>query len=263
MSDEPLVYGASQVPPAAAYREEAPAARPAAASFVAGFAARHQAAAEVLAAAFAPKPKGFAPVDPRSKVAGPRHFSPADPDANPTAGWDPFDPAAPAASNFADPVAAAHAAGFAEGLAAAAAAQGGDTARDAALVEGLGHALASRIDREAFARQLRQTVLFLVAKIVGETGVAPDVLAARIHTATDMLSDGAESAMLRVHPDDVALLDGRLPATIFAVGDAAVGRGAFVLESASTIVEDGPELWLDQLAAAIDRVAVPGATPAA
>jgi flagellar assembly protein FliH len=30
-----------------------------------------------------------------------------------------------------------------------------------------------------------------------------------------------------------------------------------VLESASTIVEDGPELWLEQLAQAIDRVAVP------
>ena len=54
-----------------------------------------------------------------------------------------------------------------------------------------------------------------------------------------------------------ALLEGRLPATIFAVGDAAIARGSFVMESASTIVEDGPELWLDQLAQAIDRVAVP------
>ena len=28
-------------------------------------------------------------------------------------------------------------------------------------------------------------------------------------------------------------------------------RGSFVLESASTVVEDGPDLWLDQLATAI------------
>ena len=70
-------------------------------------------------------------------------------------------------------------------------------------------------------------------------------------------ADSAESAMLRVHPDDVALLEGKLPRSVFAVGDAAVTRGSFVLESASTIVEDGPELWLEQLAQAIDRVAVP------
>ena len=63
--------------------------------------------------------------------------------------------------------------------------------------------------------------------------------------------------MLRVHPDDVALLEGRLPKSIFAAGDPAVARGSFVLESASTIVEDGPELWLDQLAQAIERVPVP------
>jgi flagellar assembly protein FliH len=72
-----------------------------------------------------------------------------------------------------------------------------------------------------------------------------------------MLSDHAESAMLRVHPQDVALLDGRLPTSVFAVGDAGVARGSFVLESSSTIVEDGPELWLEQLAHAIERVAMP------
>jgi len=36
-----------------------------------------------------------------------------------------------------------------------------------------------------------------------------------------------------------------------------VERGGFVLESASTIVEDGPELWLEQMAQAIERVAMP------
>ncbi|PMY02631.1 flagellar biosynthesis protein FliH, partial [Pseudomonas sp. MPR-R2A5] len=74
-----------------------------------------------------------------------------------------------------------------------------------------------------------------------------------------LLTDVTESAMLRVHPDDVALLEGKLPRQIFAVGDASVARGSFVLESASTIVEDGPDLWLEQLAQAIDHVAVPGA----
>lgn len=220
--------------------------------FIAGFSAR-QATGEALAQAFGGLPAaaaGFTPADLRSLASGPRSFSPAAPGSNPTAGWDPFDANA---KPYVDPVAEAHAAGYAEGLAAAQAEEG----RDRALADHIAQALSGRVDRDRVARQLRQTVLFLVAKIVGETGVAPDILAGRIEAATELLSDAAESAMLRVHPDDVALLEGRLPATMFAVGDATVARGSFVMESASTIVEDGPELWLDQLAAAIDRVAVP------
>ena len=114
-----------------------------------------------------------------------------------------------------------------------------------------------RIDREAVAARLRQTVLLLVGKLVGEIGVSADLLAGRIETAADLLADASESAMLRVHPDDVALLDGRLPKSIFPVGDASVARGSFVLEAASTIVEDGPALWLEQLEQTIDRCPVP------
>ena len=126
-------------------------------------------------------------------------------------------------------------------------------------IPGLATALGSgnRLDRERIAARIRETVLLLVGKLVGEAGVSAELLARRVGTATDLLADSAESALLRVHPDDVALLDGRLPATVFAVGDPAVARGGFVMESASTIVEDGPALWLEQLTTAIDRVAVP------
>ena len=240
--------------------------------FTAGFASRHTTTANILASAFAP-PSGFAAADIRDRATAPRtarstatsftvepstprHFSPADPDVNPTAGWDPLDPVSESA--FIDPLAAAHAAGYAEGLAAAAAAAQETAARDQGLLGGLASALGDdRIDRERIAAQLRQTVLFLVSKLVGDVGIAPDILAGRIETAAELLADSAESALLRVHPDDVALLEGRLPKTIFAAGDPGVARGSFVLESASTIVEDGPELWLDQLAQAIDRVPVP------
>lgn len=231
--------------------------------FTPGFAARHDAAAHLLQQAFAP-PSGFAPVAIGAAAAssaaagGPKHFSPADRDSNPTAGWNPLDPHQPH-SEFIDPVAAAHAAGFAEGQAAALVAVEEAGARDRRLLADLTAALgqAGRIDRERVARHLRQTVMLLVGKLVGETGVSGDLLATRIVAATDLLADAAESALLRVNPADVALLEGRLPATLFAAGDAAVARGGFVLESASTLVEDGPELWLEQLAATIDRVAMP------
>ena len=233
-------------------------------AFVAGFVSRHDAAAAALVRAFpiegAEAP--FVAVQPgprpvRPPAGGPRHFSPADPSARPTAGWDPLDPSLQ--TPHIDPLETAHAAGYAEGLAAAAAVASAEAARDNGLFAGLADSLAGagRIDREAIARQLRETVLTLTARLVGEIGVSAELLAGRIDAATELLADGAESALLRVHPDDVALLDGRLPGSIFAAGDASVARGSFVLESASTIVEDGPGLWLDQLAQAIDRVPLP------
>lgn len=232
--------------------------------FVPGLAARSAGIAAALQRAFAP-PEEFAPRDVRPREAAPvepKHFSPADPGHKPTEGWDPFDPEpAPEPKEFVDPIAAARAAGYAEGLAAGRAEADAAAAQQAALLQQVSDALSkgAHFDRERMAGHLRQTVLHLVAKMIGETGVAPDVLATRIDAATEMLADGAESAILRLHPDDVALVQGHLPKTVFPVGDPHVARGGFVIESASTIVEDGPDMWLEQLAQAIDRVPIPPA----
>lgn len=236
--------------------------------FVAGFASRHVAAADILARAFGtPDPfaaTGVMPVRPAdfgatATAGGPKHFRPADPDANPTEGWDPFSTVVDEVASTLDPVAEAHAAGYAEGLAAAAAASQSDTARDHALLarltEGLG--TATHIDREAMATKLRQTVLTLVRQIVGEVGVSANHLVDRIDAAADLLADGAESAILRMHETDIPLVEGKLPKAVFPVADAQVERGGFILESASTVVEDGPSLWLEQLGAAIETVPVP------
>ncbi|HEU4961831.1 MAG TPA: FliH/SctL family protein [Sphingomonas sp.] len=245
--------------------------------FTAGFIARHNAAAEALHRAFNLAGEMFAPSDIRDRAAGgqpntytsqdggmaPKHFSPADPDVNPTEGWDPFaaDAAArPAgASGFVDPIKAAHDMGYAEGKAAGLAEAAANDVRDRALIEAISAELrsAGQLDRERLAAQLRQAVMLLLGRLVGEAGVDGDLLARRIDAATELLADSAESALLRVHPEDLPLLEDRLPKTVFAAGDAAVERGSFILESASTIVEDGPALWLEQLGHAIDRVALP------
>lgn len=245
--------------------------------FAPGFASRHQAAADALQRAFAvggdfapidpqdlvgriTMPRGFAPQSAAPAAPSPRHFEPADPDEDPTEGWDPFDPAPQVTpGRFVDPVAAAHAAGYAEGRAVAMAEIEDVKAREAALLEQVSRALAegAHFDRERMAGHLRQTVLHLVTKMVGESGVAPDVLSARVTAAVELLADGAESALLRLHPDDVALIADKLPKSVFPVGDPHLARGSFALESASTLVEDGPEMWLEQLASAIDRVPIP------
>lgn len=262
--------------------------------FVAGFSARQNAAAAALQQAFAP-PGGFARADlpglaglaidlkaepasfrarppmpggqgvhdPAAEVR-PRHFHPVNRAEDPTGGWDPFAACDDSAEPAADPIAMAHAAGYAEGYTAGVDAATAEfqalvegQARDGQLIEGIAQALTSQVDREVMAGQLRHTVMTLVTRLVGEIGVDADRLTTRIEGAIDLLTNTQESAMLRVHPDDVALLDGHLPQTIFPVGDPAIERGSFVLESASTIVEDGPRLWLDQLAAVMDKVPVP------
>lgn len=235
--------------------------------FVVGFPSRRDAAASALAEERAARTQGFTPAELIARIeeafggnagGGPKHFHPGDRTHNPTEGWDPLDPNADS-NLFVDPLEAARNAGFEEGFAAAAQAAQDAAERDRALLLGIGDALqgAHGVDRDALAGKLRATVLALVTRIVGEMGVSSDLLAARVAAATELLADESESAILRLHPDDVALVEGKLPATVFAAGDSSLGRGTFALESASTIVEDGPALWLDQLATAIDRVALP------
>ncbi len=231
-------------------------------SFVAGFAGRRDAAGAALRQAYAAKGVAFAPRDitptPPGEPAQPRHFSPADADTNPTEGWDPLD-AAQQPTGFIDPIATARTQGYEEGLAAALANGGRLGERDQALLEGLVKAIADdrRVDRERLAAHLRSTVMLLVAKMVGEIGVDADLLTRRVASAAGMIGDDAESALLRLNPDDVALVEGKLPENIFAVADPHVARGHFVLESAATIVEDGPDQWLEQLAQVIDRTGLP------
>lgn len=232
--------------------------------FVAGFAPRQDEAAVRLQRVFSERPAGFAPGDLIARIEEAFSASPqphSSPEPAPVAEPPSLDPVAAAMAEAppGDPLTEAYQAGFDAGVAAARAEQEAAAARDLALIEGIATALKSdeRIDRERIARQLRQTVLHLVSGLVGQTGIAGDLLAGRVEAAAELLADQAESAILRVHPDDVALLDGRLPDTIFAVGDGALARGSFVLEAASTIVEDGPDLWLEQLTSALDKVAVP------
>ena len=148
-------------------------------------------------------------------------------------------------SGFTKPVATAQAAACIEGMAATIAELGETRANDRAMLVELAEALRSgdHADREQIARQLRQAVRLLASGLVPS-----DILTRRIELAAERLADSSESALLRLHPDDVAPLEGKLPTTVFAIGDAGVGRGSFILESASAIIEDRPEQWLEQLA---------------
>ncbi|WP_298853366.1 FliH/SctL family protein [uncultured Sphingomonas sp.] len=216
--------------------------------------------------------RGHAAYEPQGPVSfspapGPRHFSPAEPGTNPTEGWDPFDPlgagaqpAQPAAEPL-DSIAQARADGFAAGIAAAAQAALDARRGDSEAIDRLVAAL-SRLegyDRETLARRLRQTVLYLVGRLVGESGVSADLLTGRIEAAVALLADSSEAAKLRLHPDDLKLVEGQLPDRTVAIADKGMERGGFSIETRTTVIEDGPTAWLTQLAAAIDRTALPDA----
>lgn len=194
----------------------------------------------------------------------PRHFRPANPGANPTEGWDPFDPldgAPPGATTpeAFDAVSSARAEGFAEGFAAAernAAERGEADAQALAEIAGLLEMM-SGFDRDALATRLRETVMALVTRLVGEAGVSAELLTKRIETAVGLIADSAELAQLRLNPADVALVEGHQPARVTLVGDDTIGRGGFRIETRSTSIEDGPAAWLAQLSAALERAALP------
>ena len=200
-----------------------------------------------------------------SPAPEPRHFRPANPGANPTEGWDPFDaagaqPAAATPEAF-DAVTSARAEGFAEGFAAAernAAERGDADAKALAEIAGLLEMM-SGFDRDALAMRLRQTVMALVTRLVGEAGVSAEMLSKRIDTAIKLIADSAELAQLRLNPADLVLIEGHQPAHVTLVGDETVGRGGFRIETRSTSIEDGPDAWLAQLSAALDRAALPDA----
>jgi len=252
--------------------------------FTAGFASRLDEAARALALSYAVEAEeGFSPRDLKARAGGSTSrrptasarpdggepgFSPqpvgarfaqaaADAAAEAAADPDGFSPTEPA--HFVDPIAEARAEGYAQGFHEGHEQGELERERDQATLRALGDALksAERLDRDLIAGRLRQTVLFLVSKIIGDTGISPDLLTRRIEAATDLIADGAENATLRVNPEDLPLLKDTLPVGIHPLGDALIERGGFVLESPSTLVEDGPDLWLEQLAQAIERVGVP------
>jgi flagellar assembly protein FliH len=200
-------------------------------------------------------PVGFSP------APEPKHFRPADPGLKPTAGWDPFDPLGdrPKADTGSDAIDAARAEGFAEGMATAErmAAERGEA--DAQALARIAAALEATtgFDRDALAGRLRQTVLALVSRLIGEAGVSTELLTKRIEAAVTLIADSAEPAMLRLNPEDLKLLEGHVPAPLLAVQDPAIERGGFRVETRSTAIEDGPSAWLNQLAAALDRAALP------
>jgi flagellar assembly protein FliH len=155
------------------------------------------------------------------------------------------DPAAEQASAWAEGHAVGRAAAEAECAALMA-------ARDAAQAK-LKLTLA-RLDAEQ--EELLRQRLYATIEVLCEASLAPlqldaDALLARVHRAAAMLARADDERVLRLHPDDFALIGKALPDELEVRSDPALERGALRLESVNGGVEDGPAHWRRAIAEAI------------
>jgi flagellar assembly protein FliH len=152
-----------------------------------------------------------------------------------------------------DPVADAYARGYAEGAQAASDAAQADAARTDAARHRIETALAA-MDSDAtdqFAQALKDTVLALCHTVLAEAALAPDALARRVGVAAAMFARADDERVIRLHPEDLALVHGRLPDAWHCEPDPAMERGAVRIETGGGGVEDGPAQWRAALAEAL------------
>jgi flagellar assembly protein FliH len=170
----------------------------------------------------------------------------------------PFDPPEvelPPEPEQQDPLAIAYAQGYAAGAAEAQARADERARADAEAHEGLELSF-TRLDRE-LCEELRQRLLDTVAALC-EAAIAPlaldeAALMRRIERAVSLLARADDERMIRLHPDDVALLSPRFATDWQVVPDRTLDRGALRIEAANGGVEDGPELWRRAIAEALQQ----------
>jgi flagellar assembly protein FliH len=151
-----------------------------------------------------------------------------------------------------DPIAEAYARGFADGNAVARdEALHAERERDAArtAIE-LAFARFDEASEADLAERLRQTVHALCEEAVLPLAIDMEGLAARVKTAVAMLRRTQDERRVLLNPEDLTLVESRLPQGLTVEGDASVERGGLRIETADGGIEDGPSQWRRILAEA-------------
>lgn len=155
----------------------------------------------------------------------------------------------------ADPVALAFAEGFNAGAAEAQAAAARQAQIDAEARERLGLSFA-RLDKELadeLRLRLRDTVAALCEAAIAPLALDKDMLLSRIEKAVSMLARADDDRVIRLHPDDMAMISDRLLAEWEVQPDPSLERGALRVETSNGGVEDGPEHWRRAIAEALHQ----------
>ncbi|OYW44810.1 MAG: hypothetical protein B7Z08_02140 [Sphingomonadales bacterium 32-68-7] len=152
-----------------------------------------------------------------------------------------------------DPAESAYAEGYARGFeegAAKAQTQAAIEAAGRAKIE-VGFARLAEAETLRFEERLRETVLALCERTLAPLATDPTALSDRITRALELLRRSEDERVLRIHPDDLALIHGRLPDGVRIEPDPALERGGLRVETVEGGVEDGPAQWRRALAEAL------------
>ncbi len=144
-----------------------------------------------------------------------------------------------------DPLALAWAEGFAAGANEARAQAQDQACRDAVAREALTLAF-TRLDAElaeTLRQRLHDTVAALCQAALAPLALNEDALLRRIERATAMFARADDERVIRLHPDDLALISARIGEDWEILPDPALERGALRVETASGGAEDGPAQW--------------------
>lgn len=154
------------------------------------------------------------------------------------------DPIVPEAEPH-DPVADAWADGYARGMGEAQEAAAQIIAEREAAQQAIELAL-KKLDaamQTDLADRLRETVIALCEAAIAPAALDPDGLTRRVEMAAAMLARAEDARVIRLHPEDLALIAARLPEDWHFEPDATLERGSVRAEGAAGGVEDGPEQW--------------------
>lgn len=154
-----------------------------------------------------------------------------------------------------DPLAMAFAEGYTAGVIEAQAQANERAQADAAARDGLSLAF-SKLDRELeeeLRQRLRDTVAALCESAIAPLALDQDALLRRVERAVSLLARADDERVVRLHPDDIALLSERFAADWQVVPDPTLVRGALRVETANGGVEDGPDLWRRAIAEALHQ----------
>ncbi|MFM5950598.1 MAG: FliH/SctL family protein [Novosphingobium sp.] len=157
----------------------------------------------------------------------------------------PLDPGDPLALAWQD----GHAAGLAEARAEAQALAETEAAARARIELSL-----VRLDAElgeALRQRLVDTVAALCEATLAPLAMDRAALLRRVEIAAAMLARADDDKVLRLHPDDLALVARQLPQDLEVSEDPALERGALRIETQAGGVEDGPAHWRRAIAEAL------------
>lgn len=97
--------------------------------------------------------------------------------------------------------------------------------------------------QEGLRHKLHATIVALCEVTLAPLALDREALARRVAKASEMLARADDDKVLRLHPEDLALIADRLPPGRATEPDPGLERGALRIETAAGGVEDGPAHW--------------------